>query len=200
MDISSTLKIKAQEKHNRAVCQISFSNLLSSFGMLTPSLAEEAAILITQLICPQYKSLIHLSNITTYFHNSHPLYHHSISSPFQPITYIHPFFELISDGTRRISNLSTSFTSIPHQALLDHHCACITWKFGMSLETFQQATDQHTTIPQIIGPTSFSTYTTTHHTPIRIIQHTRHIPIQQDYYHIYHQSSEFQPTANQHMK
>ena len=169
MDISSTLKIKPQEKHDHAMCQISFLNLLSSFGTSTPSLAKQATILITHLIYPQYKSLIHLSNITMHFHNTHPLYHHWISSPFQPITYIHPFFELISDGTWRISNLSTSFTSIPHQALLDHHCARITWKFGMTLETFQWATDQYTTIPQVIGPTSISTNTTTHHTPTRII-------------------------------
>ena len=80
---------------------------------------------------------------------------------------------------------------------MDHHCTHITWKFGTTLETFQWATDQHTTIPQIIGPTSFSTNTTTHHTPIRIIQDTGHIPIQQDYYHICHKSSELQPTANQ---
>ena len=81
---------------------------------------------------------------------------------------------------------------------MDHHCTRITWKFGMSLETFQWATDQHTTIPQVIGPTSISTNTTTHYTPTRIIQHTGHIPIQQDYYHLSHQSSELQPTADQH--
>ena len=181
-----------QEKHDPAMCKILFLNLLSSFGMLTPSSAEQAAILTTQLIYPQYRSLVHLINIAMHFHNSHLLYHHWISSPFQPITYIHPFFELISDGTQRISNLSTSFTSIPHQALMDHHCTHITWKFGMSLETFQQATDQHTTIPQVIGPTSISTNTTTHYIPTRIIQHTGHIPIQQDYYHLRHQSSELQ--------
>ena len=81
---------------------------------------------------------------------------------------------------------------------MDHHSACLTWKFGMTLETFQWATNQHTTIPQVIGPTSFSTNTTTHYTPIRIIQHTGHIPVQQDYYHLSHKSSELQPTANQH--
>ena len=67
MDISSTLKIKPQEKHDPAMCQILFLNLLLSFGTSTPSLAKQAAILITQLIYPQYKSLIHLSNITTCF-------------------------------------------------------------------------------------------------------------------------------------
>ena len=46
------------------------------FGASTPSLAKQAAILTTQLIYPQYKSLIHLSNITMHFHISHPLYHH----------------------------------------------------------------------------------------------------------------------------
>ena len=69
----------------------------------------------------------------------------------------------------------------------------------MPLETFQQATDQNTTIPQILGPTSISTNTTTHYTPARIIQHTGHIQIQQDYYHLCHQSTELQPTADQHM-
>ena len=34
---------------------------------------------------------------------------------------------------------------------MDHHSACLTWKFGMTLETFQWATNQHTTIPQVIG-------------------------------------------------
>ena len=46
------------------------------------------------------------------------------------------------------------------------------------LKLFQQATDQNTTIPQILGPTSISTNTTTHYTPTRIIQHTGHIQIQ----------------------
>ena len=82
---------------------------------------------------------------------------------------------------------------------MDHHSACITWQFGTTLETFQWATNQHTTIPQIIGPTSFRTNTTAHYTPIRIIQHTGHIPVQQDYCHLSHKSSELQPTANQHM-
>ena len=117
----------------------------------------------------------------------------------QPITYIHPFLKLISDGTQRIGNFSTSFTSIPHQALLDHHCTCITWKFGMPLETFQQTTYQNTTIPQILGPTSISTNTTTHYTPTRIIQHTGHIQIQRDYYQLCHHLTELQPTTDQHM-
>ena len=68
----------------------------------------------------------------------------------------------------------------------------------MPLETFQQATDQNTTIPQVTGPTSISTNTTTHHPPARIIQHTGHIQIQRDYYHLCHQSTELQPTADQH--
>ena len=135
-------------------------------------------MLTIPLICPQYKSLIHLSNITMHFHNSHPLYHHLISSTFQPITYIHPFHKFISDRTWRIHNFSTSFTSIPHQALLDHHCTRITWKVGMPLENFQQATHQNTTIPQILEPIPISTNTTTHYTPARIIQHTGHIQIQ----------------------
>ena len=56
----------------------------------------------------------------------------------------------------------------------------------------------YTTIPQILGPTSISTNTTTHYTPARIIQHTGHIQIQRDYYHLCHQSTELQPTADQH--
>ena len=76
MDISSTLKTKPQEKHDPAMCQILFSSLLSSLGMSTPSLPEQAAILITQLIYPQYKSLIHLGNIAMRFQNFHLLYHH----------------------------------------------------------------------------------------------------------------------------
>ena len=81
---------------------------------------------------------------------------------------------------------------------MDHHSTHLTWKFGTTLETVQWAINQHTTIPQVIGPTSFSTNTTTHCTPIRIIQHTGHIPVQQDYYHLSHKSSELQPTANWH--
>ena len=68
----------------------------------------------------------------------------------------------------------------------------------MPLETFQQATDQNTTIPQILGPTSISTNKTTHYTPARIIQHTGHIQIQRDYYHLCHQPTELQPTTDQH--
>ena len=36
---------------------------------------------------------------------------------------------------------------------MDHHCTCITRKFGVPLETFQQATYQDTTISPILGPT-----------------------------------------------
>ena len=167
--------------------------------MLTLNLAELAAILTTQPICPQYNLLIHLSNITLHFTLFIPLYHQCLSSTLQLSTHIHSYHELISDGARRISNLSASFTSIPHQALLDHHCTGITWKFGTPLETLQQATHQNTTIPQILGPTSISTNTTIHYTPARIIKHTGYIQIQQDYYHLCHQSTELKPTADQHM-
>ena len=51
-----------------------------------------------------------------------------------------PCYEHIPDGTRRIGDFSTSFTSIPHQALLDRHCTHITWKSGMPLEALQEAT------------------------------------------------------------
>ena len=142
---------------------------------------------------------MHLSNITFHFTLSIPLYHQCLSSPLQLSTYIHPYYELISDGAGGISNLSTSFTSIPHQALLYHHCAHITWKFRMPLETLQQATHQNTTIPQILGPTSISTNTTTHYTPARIIKYSGHIQIQRDHYHLCHQSTELKPIANQHM-
>ena len=146
--------------------------------MLTLNSAELATILTIQPICPRYNLLMHLSNITLYFTLSIPLYHQCLSSTLQLSTHIHPYYELILDGARRISNLSTSFTSIPHQILLDHHCTCITWKFGMPLETLQQATHQNTTIPQILGPTSISTNTTTHYTPARIVQYSGHIQIQ----------------------
>ena len=139
---------------------------------------------------------MHLSNITLHFTLSIPLYHQCLSSTLQLSTHIHPYYELISDGAGRISNLSTSFTSIPHQALLDHHCTRITWKFGKPLETLQQVTHQNTTIPQILRPTSISTNTTTHYTPARIIQYSGHIQIQQDHYHLCHQSIELKPTAN----
>ena len=146
--------------------------------MSTLNLAELATILTTQPIFPQYNLLMHLSNITLHFTLPIPLYHQCLSSTFQLSTHIHPYYKLISGRAGRISNLSTSFTSIPHQALLDHHCTCITWKFGMPLETLQQATHQNTTIPQVLGPTSINTNTTTHYTPARIIQYSGHIQIQ----------------------
>ena len=166
--------------------------------MLTLNSAELAAILTIQPICPQYNLLMHLSDITLHFTLFIRLHHQCFSSTLQLSTHIHPYHELISDGASRISNLSTSFTSIPHQALLDHHCVHITCKFGMPLEALQQATHQNTTIPQILGPTSISTNTATHYTPVRIIQHTGHLKIQQDHYHLCHQSTELQPTAVQH--
>ena len=86
-----------------------------------------------------------------------------------PITHIHPSHEFISDGTQRIGNFSTSFTSIPNREFLDHHCTCITRKFGAPLETFQQAPYQNTTISLILGPTPISTSTATYYTPARII-------------------------------
>ena len=142
--------------------------------------------------------LMHLSNMTSHFSLFILLYHQCLSSTLQLSTHIHPYHKLISDRARRISNLSASFISIPHQALLDHHCTCVTWKFGMPLETLQQATHQNTTFPQILGPTSISTNTTIHYTPARIIQYSGHIQIQQDHYHLCHQSTELKPTANQH--
>ena len=126
--------------------------------MLTPNLAELAAILTTQPICPQYNLLMHLSNITLHFTLFIPLYHQCLSSTLQPSTHIHPYHELISDRARRISNLSTSFTSIPHQALLDHHCTHVSlgnlechWKlFNRQLTRTQQflrSLDQHPSAP-----------------------------------------------------
>ena len=69
-----------------------------------------------------------------------PLHQPCFSSTLQLSTYFHPHYEHIPDGTRRISDLSTSPTGIPHQALLDHHCTHITWKSGMTLEALQEAT------------------------------------------------------------
>ena len=145
---------------------------------------------------------MHLSNITLLCVLTTLSYHCIINAyhlHYSLVLIFTPTMNSSQMEARRISNLSASFTSIPHQALLDHHCACITWKFGMSLETFQWPTDQHTTTPQVIGPISISTNTTSHYTPTRIIQYTGHIPIQQDYYHLCCKSSEFQSTADQHM-
>ena len=85
-----------------------------------------------------------------------PLYHHKFSSPLQLSTHIHPRYDHIIDRTRRISNLPTSLTSIPHQALLDRHCTHISWKFGMPLETLQETTQQNPAIPQILRTTPIS--------------------------------------------
>ena len=117
---------------------------------------------------PQYNLLIHLCNITLHFTLFIPLYHQWLSSALQPSTHIHPYHKLISDGAWRIGNFSTSFSSIPHQAFLDHHCPCITRKFGAPLEAFQQATHQNATISQILGTIPISTYTATYYTPVRI--------------------------------
>ena len=62
------------------------------------------------------------------------------SSTLQPSAHIHPSYDHPTDRTRRISNLPASITSIPYQALLDRHCAYITWKSGMTLEALQKAT------------------------------------------------------------
>ena len=50
---------------------------------------------------------------------------------------------------------------------MDHYCTRITRKFGVPLETFQQATYQNTTISQILGSTPISTNTATYYTPAR---------------------------------
>ena len=126
--------------------------------MSTPSSAKPAAILTIPLIYPQYNSLIHLSNIAMHFHNSHPTVS-SLNIIYIPAYYSHSPLphELISDGTRRVSNFSTSFTSIPNQALLDHHCTHITRKFGAHWKLFSRqltrtqqflrSLDQHPSAP-----------------------------------------------------
>ena len=125
--------------------------------MSTPSLAEQASILTTQLIYPQYKSLIHLSNIAMHFHNSHPLYHHWISSTFQPFTHIHPssnssqtepgelviFQPVLQAYPTRHSWIITAHLSLGN---LEHH-----WKlFNRQLTRTQQflrSLDQHPSAP-----------------------------------------------------
>ena len=69
-----------------------------------------------------------------------PLHQLCFSPTLQLSAYFHPCYEHIPNGTRRISYLSTSLTSIPHQALLDRHCTHITWKSGTTLEALQEAT------------------------------------------------------------
>ena len=67
------------------------------------------------------------------------------------------------------------------------------WKlFNRQLTRTQQflrSLDQHPSAPTQL----------THYTPARVIQHTGHIQIQRDYYNLCHQSTELQPTADQHM-
>ena len=60
--------LQCDRYYPRTSCQV--------LGMSTPSSAGQATVLTTQLIYPQYKSLIHLSNIAIRFHISHPLYLH----------------------------------------------------------------------------------------------------------------------------
>ena len=124
-----------------------------------------------------------------------PLYHPRFSSTLQLSTHFHSCYRHISDGTGGISDLSTSFTSIPHQALLDRHCTHITWKFGMSLEALQETTHQNSAIPQIPRTTSISLNTTAHHISVGVIQYTGHIQIRQTYYHICSQPAQLQPTT-----
>ena len=119
MDITSTSKTKLQEEHDHATSRISFLNLPLSSGTLTPSLAEPVTISIIHPIYLQFNSLILQTNVPVTLHTLHqPCF----SSTLQLSTYFHPCHEHIPNGTRRISDLSTSLTSIPHQALLDHHC------------------------------------------------------------------------------
>ena len=135
MDITSTSKTKPQEEHDHATSRISFLNLPLSSGTLTPSLAEPVAISIIHPIYLQFNSLILQTNVPITLHTLHqPCF----SSTLQLTTHIHPCYDHITDGTRRISNLPTSLTSIPHQALLDRHCTHITWKSGMALELFKR--------------------------------------------------------------
>ena len=151
---------------------VKFWNVNSQFGRASCYINHPA-------IYPQYNLLMHLNNITITFHTLHT----TVSS----ITYhLHTALVLTFILTTNSSQMdpgewvifSTSFTSISHQALMDHHSTHITWQIWNDTGTFQWATNQHTTIPQVFGPTSFSTNTTTHYTLIRIIQHTGHIPIQ----------------------
>ena len=101
---------------------------------------------------------MHLSNITLYFTLSIPLYHQCLSSTLQLSTHIHPYYELISVGAGRISNLSTSFL----QAYPTRHSWIITahislgnlechWKlFNRQLTRTQQflrSLDQHPSAP-----------------------------------------------------
>ena len=50
---------------------------------------------------------------------------------------------------------------------------------------------------QSLDTTPVSTNTTTHYTPARIIQHTRHVQVQQNHYNLCHQPAKLRPTANQ---
>ena len=119
---------------------------------MTPSSAEPATILTTQLICPQYNLQIHPK--LYYYVFSHSSSHCIISD-----YHLHYSLVLTLTPTRNSSqtelgelvNFPTSFTSIPNQAFLDHHCTHITRKLGVPLETFHQATYQNATISQILG-------------------------------------------------
>ena len=122
---------KPQAEHDHAMSRTSFLNLPLSSGILTPSLAEPVAISIIHPIYPQFNSMILQTNVPITLHTLHQ---HCLSSPLQLSTYFHPCYEHITDGTRRISNLPTGVTSIPYQALSDHHCTHITWESRMALE------------------------------------------------------------------
>ena len=75
-----------------------------------------------------------------------------------------------------INQVLTSYRITPNQATAEYPFFLV---YGRDpTGNFQQATHQNTPIPQILGPTSISTNTTTHYTPARIIQYTGHIQIQ----------------------
>ena len=61
-------------------------------------------------------------------------------SALQPHTRIHPHYNHLTDGTRRVGTIPTSMTGIPYLPFLDRHHSHITRKAGTALEALQVAT------------------------------------------------------------
>ena len=155
MDISSTLKTRLQGKYDLAMVQTLYQNLQLSSGILTPSSAEPATILITLLTCQPYTLwILHeiilqctffIFNITLAYHLHYslvltliPTMNSSQTEPgelviFQPVLQAYP--------TRH------SWIITAHASLGNLECQ---WKLTRQLtrtHQFLRSLDQHPTVP-----------------------------------------------------
>ena len=130
--------------------RISFLNLLLSSGTLTPSLAEPVAISIIHPISLQFNLMTPQTSVPSHFVTLHQPH---FSSTLQPSTHIHPCYDHLIDGPRRICNIPASVTSIPtghswsitaHISLgnLEQHWKLFKWQLAR-MKQFLSSLEQH---------------------------------------------------------